>query len=93
MMIPRPSIDDVRERPVGAPLRYSSKRQKRSRGSINAVETAASERPGNDGRQRQAVETRLGHKVDGWRDSAWSEKPTALAGLTMVGVRQGMLVA
>jgi hypothetical protein len=93
MMIPHPSIDDVRERPAGAPLRYSSKRQKGSWGSIDTVGTAARERPGNDGRQRQAVGVRLSHKVDGWRDSAWSKKPTALAGLAMVIGGEGMLMA
>ena len=36
---------------------------------------------------------RLCHKVYGWRDNAWSKKPTALAGLTMVVVGQGMLMA
>jgi len=41
----------------------------------------------------KAVGMRLRHKVDGWRDSAGSEKPAALTGLTMVGVRQGMLMA
>jgi len=39
------------------------------------------------------VEVRLRHKVDGWRDSAWSKKPTAFARLTMVVVGQGMLMA
>jgi hypothetical protein len=85
--------DDVRERRLGAPLRYSSKRQKRSWGSIDTVGTTARERTGNDGRQMQAVGMRPRHKVYGWRDSAWSKKPTALARLTMVVVGQGMLMA
>jgi hypothetical protein len=40
-----------------------------------------------------AVGMRLRHKVYGWRNSAWSKKPTALARLTMVVVGQGMLMA
>ncbi|MBI3702527.1 MAG: hypothetical protein HY244_01435 [Rhizobiales bacterium] len=36
---------------------------------------------------------RLRHKVDGWRDRAWSKKPTALAGLTMVVGGEGMPMA
>jgi hypothetical protein len=39
------------------------------------------------------VEVRLRHKVDGWRDSAWSKKPTTLAGLRMIAVGDGMLMA
>ena len=62
-------------------------------GSIDTVGTTARERSGNDGRQMQAVGMRLRHKVYGWRDSAWSKKPTALARLTMVVVGQGMLMA
>jgi hypothetical protein len=36
---------------------------------------------------------RLRCKVDGWRDSAWSKKPTTLAGLRMIAAGDGMLMA
>jgi hypothetical protein len=36
---------------------------------------------------------RLRHKVYGRCNSAWSKKPTTLAGLTMVVVGDGMLMA
>lgn len=36
---------------------------------------------------------RCRHKIDGWRDSAWSKKPTTLAGLRMIAFGDGMLMA
>lgn len=39
------------------------------------------------------MEVLLRNKVDGWRDSAWSKKPTTLAGLRMIAVGNGMPMA